>query len=132
MPSVERVAGVTVITPTGDINHAEMVAVKNAIRDALAEGRRRLVLDLSEVDHINYMTLGVLVERAGRVERAGGALHIAGLSPYLERILRFSGVDDLFRIFESVEAAVAAHHAAVLEGASAFAGASGSWVPRMN
>lgn len=122
-----------VITPDGDINHSEMVGVKNAIADSLRGGQTRFVLDLSEVDHINYMTLGVLVERAGRLRRSGGALFLAGLSGYLETILRFTGVEDLFQVFETPELACHAHGLTQHERTyQAIAGASGSWVPQMN
>ena len=133
MPRIESRTGVVVITPEGDINHSEMVRVKNTIAEALRAGQTRFVLDLGEVDHINYMTLGVLVERAGRLRRSGGALFLAGLSPYLESILRFTGVDELFETFDTPEAATAAHCAARAEHSyESIAGASGSWVPQMN
>jgi anti-anti-sigma factor len=133
MPVCESRSGVVVITPEGDINHSEMVSVKNAIADVLRQGQTRIVLDLHEVDHINYMTLGVLVERAGRLRRSGGALFLSGLSPYLERILRFTGVEELFEVFETPEIAIAAHSVARAERSyERVAGASGSWVPQMN
>lgn len=133
MPRVESRFGVVVITPEGDINHSEMVKVKNTIAESLRQGQTRFVLDLTDVDHINYMTLGVLVERAGRLRRSGGALYLAGLSTYLESILRFTGVEELFRIFDTPETATAAHGAAKAERSyDLIAGASGSWVPQMN
>ncbi|MDF1563832.1 MAG: STAS domain-containing protein [Deltaproteobacteria bacterium] len=133
MPRIETRTGVVVITPEGDINHSEMVRVKNVISESLRQGQTRFVLDLTEVDHINYMTLGVLVERAGRLHRSGGALFLAGLSGYLEKILRFTGVDELFQIFDTPELACVAHGAQRMQRSyDLVAGASGSWVPQMN
>jgi len=133
MPKSYRQHGVFVITPSGDINHAEMVAIKDLISEELQAGRPYVVLDLCDVSHVNYMTLGVLVERAGRLKRLGGALHLAAVSPYLRRILQFSGVEDLFEIFDSAIEATAAQAAARgRHSLDLVAGASGSWVPQMN
>lgn len=136
MPKIERRHGIAVITPEGDINHAEMARVKNAITELVREAESRVVLDLSSVEHINYITLGVLVERAGRLRRCGGDLHLAGLSEYVRKILQFSGVEDLLMIFDSVAAAIASFVRDELSGEGEplgfTAGANGSWVPHMH
>ena len=132
MPRVSHTGQVVVISPEGDINHHEMACVKNAISEHMRRLDVRLVLDLSTVDHINYMTLGVLVERAGRLRRVGGDLRLAAASPYLEKILRFTGVHHLFATYESVEEAAASYLDARTDAAVTIpAGMSGSWVPQM-
>lgn len=132
MPVVTRYGRVVVISPEGDINHHEMACVKNAVSELMRRLEARVVVDLSEVDHINYMTLGVLVERAGRLRRVGGDLRLAAASPYLEKILRFTGVHHLFATFDTVEEAVASYLDAELDADVTIpAGMSGTWVPQM-
>ena len=133
MPHIAHLGDVVVVRPEGDIDHREMAAVKNAITELMRERACRVVLDLGEVDHVNYMTVGVLVERAGRLRRTGGDLRLAGVSGYLKDIFRFSGVHHLFAAYDTVVEAVASF-AGEAAGAPATvsAGTSGSWVPQMH
>lgn len=133
MPNIAHMGDVVVLRPEGDINHREMAAVKNAITEVLRVRESRVVLDLGGVDHVNYMTVGVLVERAGRLRRSGGDLRLAGLSGYLEDILRFSGVHHLFAAYDTVSEAVASFAGEAMRTPKAVsAGTRGSWVPQMH
>jgi anti-sigma B factor antagonist len=130
MPRLEQSGDVTIIAPVGDINHREMAEVKNVVSRLLREGSRHVVLDLEGVDHINYMALGVLVERRARLKACGGDLRLAVVSTYLTDILRFAGVHEHFEAYPSVDDAVASYREEL--DVSISAGLRGSWVPRMH
>lgn len=92
----------------GELGPRDMAALRAAITEALDGGAHQVVVDMSRVEHIDYVTLGVLVERAARARALGGGLMLSGCSPYLQDILRFAGVHLALPTAESPGAAFAA------------------------
>ena len=90
----------------GDIDHAEMVDLRNAIADIIREGHSKVVLSMREVDHINYLSVGVLVERLKRLRNCGGDLKLVGMNEYLRNIFTVVGAEEFFDTFESMEDAM--------------------------
>lgn len=53
---------ISVIDVTGDIDFREMIRIKNTIGSLIEKERIKVVLNLRSVDHINYLSIGVLLE----------------------------------------------------------------------
>jgi len=91
------------------------VRFKDRFRDLQSSDARRYVLDLSNVAFLDSSGLGAVVA----VYKALGdeaALDLAGLSPTVERVLRLTRMDSVFRIYPDVETALTAR-----EGTSGYA-----------
>jgi len=50
------------------------------------------------VDHINYLSIGVLLERLKLLRNLNGDLKLAGMSPFLRDIFKVVGMDRFFEI----------------------------------
>lgn len=61
--------------------------------DLARQGVRRLVLDLGELQHVDYRLVPALTEALERFEARSGAVIVCGLSPYLRDIFRLSGCE---------------------------------------
>ncbi len=68
---------------------------------------RKVVLDLSGVDHVDYRGLKPLAARARLLRASGGDLKLCGLTPYLAAILRAAGVEDEFEMYRDADEAKA-------------------------
>ena len=90
----------------GDIDHCEMVALRNAISDIIKEGNSKIVLTIKDVRHINYLSIGVLVERLKRIRNCGGDMKLVGMSQYLRNIFTVVGAEEFFDSYETVEDAM--------------------------
>jgi len=90
----------------GDVDHTEMVDIRNSISDLIGEGHAKLIVSMKEVEHINYLSIGVLVERLKRLRSFGGDLKIVGMSLYLKDILTSVGATEFFDCFDSEEEAL--------------------------
>jgi anti-sigma B factor antagonist len=55
-----------------------LMSVESGIRRVIAEGVRKLVVDLSDLNFIDSAGIGVLVQCNGEMEQAGGKVRIAG------------------------------------------------------
>jgi anti-anti-sigma factor len=97
---------VAVLDPQGDLGIRTMVEMKNTIGSLLRDGCRTLIVDCREVQRLEAMSLGVLVERLCRARELNGTLALAHLNDDLAARLRELRVHSLFQIFESVPAAL--------------------------
>ena len=95
---------------------AEMAAARGArivVGDVdVADGRRRLTLDLSDVTFLDSTGLGIVVGRLKRLARHGGTMTVAAAHERVLRVFTITGLDQLLEIHPDLESAVAAAAAA--------------------
>ena len=72
----------------------------------VANGTRRLVIDLNTLPFINSAALGYLLTARKALEDQGGELVLARVQPAIVNILEMTELDGIFPAFESVEEAV--------------------------
>jgi anti-sigma B factor antagonist len=99
--------GVAVIALAGKVMlGAGTAAIEELITDRLAQGDRRIVLDLSGVTHIDSTGIGTFIASLGKVTQSGGSLAMAGASGLVREGFRVTRLDSVFRFFPDVESAV--------------------------
>ncbi len=75
---------------------------------AVVKGKpQKLIIDLSKVSYIDSSGLAVLIEGMQNVEAYGGKFLIAGLQETVRPIFEIARLDQVFRLFPDVEAALA-------------------------
>src|SRR5438093_13620674 len=70
---------ISVIDVAGDIDFREMIRIKDTIGSLIEKERIKVVLNLRSVDHINYLSIGVLLERLKLLRNLNGDLKLAGM-----------------------------------------------------
>ncbi len=91
---------------SGNIDHSEMVNVRNAISDLIKEGHSKVIVSMEEVRRVNYLSIGVLVERLRRLRNCGGDLKLVGMNGYLRAFFAGVGAEKIFDSFDSMEEAL--------------------------
>lgn len=97
---------ISVIDITGDIDFREMIRIKDVINGLIEKEKTKVVLNLKAVDHINYLSIGVLVERLRLLRNLNGDLKLAGMSPFVRDIFKVVGMDQFFEEYTSLEDAI--------------------------
>ena len=97
---------ISVIDVAGDIDLREMVRIKNVIGGLIEKERIKVILNLKSVDHINHLSVGLLLERLSVLRSLNGDLKLAGMNPYLRNAFRFVGMDSFFEDYPSLEDAI--------------------------
>jgi anti-sigma B factor antagonist len=97
---------ISVIDVAGDIDFREMIRIKDMIGGLIEKDRIKVVLNLRSVDHINYLSIGLLLERLRLLRNLNGDLKLAGMSPFLRDIFRVVGMDRFFEDYTSLEDAI--------------------------
>ena len=104
--SVNSESGIAIVTVTGSVDSADSGALLSFFNDLIDNGQTSLVVDLSRMDFIVSMGLGVLVQTFTRLRRLGGFLRLAGTQPLILQIIKTTGLDRLLPLYDSVAEAV--------------------------
>lgn len=101
-----KLSEIPLVEVRGDIDHSTCGDVACAFDEALAEGDRRVLLDLSEVFYVDSGGLSVLFSVARQL-RPDGWLGVINPNAHLLRLLELVGllIDPGFRVFDDRAAA---------------------------
>lgn len=112
--TIERsdVGTVTVLRLIGDIDERGAEELRSGLYECMRNGRYNLVLNISQVGFISYMSVGVLVERLRKLRSCQGDLKLVGLNVYAERLFRMVGVSGLFETYDSESRAIGVYQEA--------------------
>jgi anti-sigma B factor antagonist len=99
--------GVTVFVLEGRVDSTGASEMDSALQDAAAEGKHKMVLDMSSVTYINSAGLRTLADVLTQNRANGGDLRLVALSPKVERVFKIIGFDKFFETYNTVEAAAA-------------------------
>ena len=99
--------GVTILGLSGRITLGEESNhLRSHIKDMLAEGAKRLVLDLGNVSYIDSAGLGTLVAGYTSSQSQGAVMKLANLTKRFREQLNITKLVTVFDVYDSVEAAV--------------------------
>jgi anti-sigma B factor antagonist len=97
-----------VFTPEGAIDLHVSPELRASLRVVIEEKPKRLVVDLSRVPYVDSSGIAVLIGAMQSLELDGGVFLLAGAQETVQTILESAKLDKYFRLFPSVEAALAA------------------------
>ncbi|MFF0560708.1 STAS domain-containing protein [Streptomyces sp. NPDC004266] len=103
---VRDVAGSTLLTPVGELDHHTADLLRTPLDDALDEGSARLVVDCSGLEFCDSTGLNVLLGARLRADAAGGGVHLVAMPPAVARVFHITGADAVFTVHETLATAL--------------------------
>ena len=100
--------GATVVVVGGEIDVYTAPLLRDALDQQVAGGRIHLVVNLDDVDFMDSTGLGVLVGRLKLIRNNSGWMRVVCTRERILKVFRITGLDKVFAIFDTVEAALAA------------------------
>jgi anti-sigma B factor antagonist len=97
-----------VVAVRGDVDLYSAPELRRRLDELIAEGKTRLLVDLSETSFLDSTTLGVLVGAIKRLRIHGGRLAIACDDPSILRVFGITGLDQVIGVHATREAGVEA------------------------
>ena len=94
---------VALVRLKGRIGDSAATRLAMALDELAACGDSRLLLDCSELRHIDYRLVPQLVGALDRFESRAGAVGVCGLSRYLRDLFRLAGCDGRLRCWSSAD-----------------------------
>jgi anti-sigma B factor antagonist len=102
-----QVGDVTVLDAAGRITLGEGASMfRDNIRDLIANGHKKILLNLSEVSYIDSSGIGELVSGFTTVTNGGGQLKLVGLSKRIKDLLQITKLYTVFDVYEDEADAV--------------------------
>lgn len=96
----------TIVRLHGDASLTETDSLREALNPALKADPPCVVLDLSDLEFINSLGLGALVEFRQELAQRGGRLHLAGASAPIADMLRRTRLVELFPAYPDCDQAL--------------------------
>jgi anti-sigma B factor antagonist len=105
---VTESAGWAVVAVTGELELATAPRLRQQVVSIVGGGRCHLMIDLSAVDFVDSVGLGVVVGALKRARTRGGDLVVVGVSARIYELFEITRLDEIIAIFPDVAAALAA------------------------
>ena len=103
-----EVDGVTILDLSGRITLGEgSGTLREAVRDLVSKGSKKILLNLGEVDYIDSSGLGELVAAYTAVKNSGGDLKLVNLTKKVSDLLVITKLATVFDVKDDEAAAVA-------------------------
>ncbi len=99
---IENHHAIDVIAISGRLDLVSSSALKDTIRQRLAERRMQIVVDMEKVTFINSSGLGALISALRDVRLTGGRIVLCRMAPYLEEIFTLTGLTRVFDCYGTV------------------------------
>src|ERR1700736_3818135 len=93
-------------------------AVREVVRDLRAKGRKKILLNLADVDYIDSAGLGALVSAFTSVRNEGGELKLVYLTKKVQDLLQMTRLYTVFDIFDDETAAIKSFEQSAASSAS--------------
>ncbi len=108
----ERQAGdVSILDLSGKVTIGEgSVALRNAIRRMLGEGKSKILLNLGGVGYVDSSGIGELVSSFTAVNKEGGSLKLLNLTQKIQDLLAITKLLTVFDVFENEAEALASYN----------------------
>jgi anti-sigma B factor antagonist len=95
-----------VISVRGEVDLFTAPEFKQRVMTPIAAGVEHVIVDLMETKFVDSSSLGVLIGAHRRLKSRGGRLVVACDNEAIVKTFRVTGLDGVFRLVSSVEAAL--------------------------
>jgi anti-sigma B factor antagonist len=107
--STRQVDGVTIVDCSGRITLGEgSVVLRDAVKDLLSKGQKKIVLNLADVNYIDSSGIGELVSAYTTVKNQGGELKLLNLTKKVHDLLQITKLYTVFDVKDDEASAVKA------------------------
>lgn len=101
--------GIYVVAPNGRImTDQDTAEFKDTVREAMINGKRKIIADLSGVDWMNSTGIGALINGYTMLKEAEGELRLAAVNDSIFNVLKINKLNLVFDIHPSLDEAITA------------------------
>ena len=105
--SSRQVDGVTIVDCSGRITLGEgSVVLKDAVRELLSKGQKKILLNLGDISYIDSSGIGELVSAFTTVRNQGGDLKLLNLTKKVHDLLQITKLYTVFDVKDDEASAV--------------------------
>jgi anti-sigma B factor antagonist len=83
----------------------ESQKIETLVQDLLRQNEKRIIFDISRVDHMDSTGIGIIAYCFGTLNRSGGDMRITGATGKVLHLLQITRLDNVLPLCASVEEA---------------------------
>jgi anti-sigma B factor antagonist len=103
----KEISGVSVVALNGRIVLGEeSTALRESVKSLLVAGKKRIVLDMSNVTYIDSAGLGILVAAHVSAQKQGASLHLSNLGNKFHDVLQLTRLLTVFNVYNTQAEAI--------------------------
>lgn len=100
--TVKEIDGVSVVTFNGRIVLGqESSSLREKVKSLLGEGKKKIVLNMTDVTYIDSAGLGILVAAHVSAKTQGAALHLSNLGNKFHDVLQLTRLLTVFNVYDT-------------------------------
>ena len=99
--------GWTVLAVAGEVDAYTAPQLRERLAGLAADGRSRVIVDLSGVEFIDSSALGALVAGMRQFEGQGSLMVLCCAQPRILKVLEIAGLTKVFTVYDDLETALA-------------------------
>lgn len=105
--AIHEVDGVSVVGLTGRIILGEeSFALREAVQSLMTAGKKKVVLNMSDVTYIDSAGLGILVACYVSAKKQGALIRLCSLGNKFREVLQLTRLLTIFDVYETLAAAI--------------------------
>jgi anti-sigma B factor antagonist len=98
---------VELVTLAGELGDAELLVLRRHLLEAVSRAPERLVIDLTDLTHVDASVLGMLADAARLRQPYGGKVVVVCPDALVARLIHLTALDHRLSVYASREAALA-------------------------
>ncbi len=102
----ERYEAVVIEISGNVMGGPEAAEFSEKIKSLIAEGKKKIVVDLADVKFMNSSGLGMMISGLTSVKNGGGAMKLACVTEKIHSLLMITKLISIFETYDSVDEAV--------------------------
>ena len=96
---------IRIISINGRIDTVTSKDLEAKLNEAIEEKNEKIIINLEKVDYISSVGLRVLLAALKKLKQNHASLPLVSLQPFVQNIFKITGLDKIFQIFPTEEAA---------------------------
>ena len=104
--STENNEGIHFIVVNGEIDAGSSIYLDNALKNAIENGEKKIIADLSGLDYISSAGLGVFISHLDEFKLHNVELALFGINETVKQVFDILGLEKLLTIEETKEEAI--------------------------
>ncbi len=105
---IQRDGDVAILELHGVLDVASAPTFQAALQSILDDRGDRVAVDMADVPFMDSSGLGILIAAYRRLDGMGGQIALVNVLPAVHKVLQLTRTDQLFKLHDTLDAAVAA------------------------
>ncbi|WP_420316789.1 STAS domain-containing protein [Ekhidna sp.] len=104
--TTEKIDDIHLIKVDGEIDAGSSIYLDDAIKSAMEQGEKKIIVDLSRLDYISSAGLGVFISHLDEFKLKEIKLTLFGINETVRQVFEILGLEKLLTIVENKEGAI--------------------------